>query len=216
MRSRLEALTSRVGSPATPATPVPRPDVRRLLGPHRRRKASDRTSRPDVDPPLALSNVTGAADKTRVLDTHGEHNALAELADLTKLKAQPLVGVEPALNESPDRRAPLRELPAPRPSRIASSAKTFITASRSRRFASAACLRKSSTGSDVVDSCTPCGPWAPVGPEPLQRPRSGTRARHTPFLTHLVESASHEAEGGVMHQRPSMNDGSSLMRGGES
>src|SRR4051794_23448665 len=43
------------------------------------RELRDRASNPDVDPPLTLSNVTRAANRTTVLSDHGKHNSIAEV-----------------------------------------------------------------------------------------------------------------------------------------
>src|SRR5213080_1085151 len=61
------------------------------------RKSRDQASHPDVDPPLALSNVTCAANQTTVLSDHGKHNSLAEVAEFLKPKLQLLERSKPVL-----------------------------------------------------------------------------------------------------------------------
>src|ERR1700730_11814755 len=48
-------------------------------------KVGDQASHPDEHPSLTLSKVTGAANRTTVLNDHGKHNSIAEVADLLKL-----------------------------------------------------------------------------------------------------------------------------------
>src|SRR4051812_24523501 len=56
------------------------------------RKASDRASRPEVDPSLALSKTADAANRTPVLNHQSKHNPTAEVADLRELEVQFLQG----------------------------------------------------------------------------------------------------------------------------
>ena len=81
------------GSPATPPTPILREAFGCSaalvdLGGH---KACDQASYPDDNPSLALSKVTGAASQTTVLNDHGKHNPVAEVADFLKPDLQLLV-----------------------------------------------------------------------------------------------------------------------------
>ena len=73
----------------------------------RGRKASDRASHTQVDPSLALSNMTVAANRAPVLNHHGKHNPTAEVADLLKIEAQFLVAPESFLKEATYRRSTL-------------------------------------------------------------------------------------------------------------
>ena len=118
------------------------------------RKTRDQASHPEEDPSLALSKVTGAANRTPILDDHGKHNPIAEVADFLKPELQLLVRAEPVLKEAANRRSALEDgLPNARPSKTASSARSLlVTASRSRRFAASMALCTSSTRSGVVDS----------------------------------------------------------------
>ena len=75
------------------------------------RNARDQASHPDEDPSLALSNVTGAAGRTSVLNDHGKHDPIAEVADFLKPVLQPLVRAKPALNEAANGRPPLEVVP---------------------------------------------------------------------------------------------------------
>src|SRR3954453_16478187 len=76
------------------------------------RKAHDQASYPDEDPSLALSKVTGAARRTTVLNDHGKHNPIAEVADFLKPELQLLVRAEPVLKEAANGRPPV-EVPHP-------------------------------------------------------------------------------------------------------
>ena len=116
------------------------------------RKTRDQASHPEEDPSLALSKLTGAANRTPILDDHGEHNPVAEVADFLKPDHQLLVRAEPVLKEVANRRSALEDVSKARPSKTASGAKLVITASRSRRFAASMALCTSSTRSGVMDS----------------------------------------------------------------
>ena len=74
-------------------------------------EARDQLSPPDEDPPLALSNVTGTASGTTVLNDHREHNSIAEVADFLKPIHQPLVRAKPAFNKAANGLPPLEALP---------------------------------------------------------------------------------------------------------
>ncbi len=74
-------------------------------------KSCDQASHPDVDPCLALSNVTCAANRTTVLSDDGKHNSFAEVADFLKPKLQLLVRSKPVLNEAANGRPPLEVVP---------------------------------------------------------------------------------------------------------
>src|SRR4051794_40926925 len=76
------------------------------------RKASDRASRTEVDPSLALSKMA-AANQTPVLDDDGKDNPTAEVTDLLKLEIQFLVGPEPVHKEATYRRSTLHEFDPP-------------------------------------------------------------------------------------------------------
>src|SRR5439155_383958 len=102
------------------------------------RKTRDQASHPEEDPSLALSKVTGAANRTPVLDDHSKHNPVAEVADLLKLEVQFLVRVKPVLKEATNRRTALEEgaCRPPVKNRILSEAadhRVEITAIRSLR-----------------------------------------------------------------------------------
>src|SRR5450631_2807455 len=71
------------------------------------RKARDQASHPDEDPSLALSKVTGAASRTTVLNDHGKHNPIAEVADFLKPALQLLVRAKPVLKEAANGRPSL-------------------------------------------------------------------------------------------------------------
>ncbi len=75
------------------------------------RKACDQASYPDDDPSLALSNVTSAACRTTVLNDHGKHNPIAEVADFLKPELQLLVGAKPVLKEAANGRPSLEVVP---------------------------------------------------------------------------------------------------------
>jgi hypothetical protein len=79
------------------------------------RKACDQASCPDEDPSLALSKVTGAANRTTVLNDHGKHNPIAEVADFLKPVLQVLVRAKPVVKEAANGRPPL-EVVTQRPS----------------------------------------------------------------------------------------------------
>src|SRR5205823_457 len=64
------------------------------------RKTCDQAVYPDEDPSLALSKVTGAASRTTVLNDHGKHNPIAEVADFLKPELQLLVRAKPVLKEA--------------------------------------------------------------------------------------------------------------------
>jgi hypothetical protein len=74
------------------------------------RKASDRASCKEVDPSLALSNMSVATNQTPVLDHDRKHNSTAEVTDLLKLVVQFVVGVEPFFNKATDRCSSLDEV----------------------------------------------------------------------------------------------------------
>ena len=74
------------------------------------RKTRDQASHPEEDPSLALSKVTGAANRTPILDDHGEHNPIAEVADFLKPDHQLLVRAEPVLKEVANRRPALEDV----------------------------------------------------------------------------------------------------------
>jgi hypothetical protein len=76
------------------------------------RKACDQASYPDEDPSLALSKVTGAAGRTTVLNDHGEHNPIAEVADFLDRELQRLVHDEPIPKEAANGRPPLEAVSA--------------------------------------------------------------------------------------------------------
>jgi hypothetical protein len=67
--------------------------------------------RPDEDPSLALSQVTGAASQTTVLNDHGKHNPIAELADFLKPELQLLVRGKPLLKHAANGRPSLERSP---------------------------------------------------------------------------------------------------------
>ncbi len=75
------------------------------------RKACDQASYPDEDPSLALSKVTGAASRTTVLNDHGKHNPIAEVADFLKPELQLLVRAKPVLKEAANGLPPLEVVP---------------------------------------------------------------------------------------------------------
>jgi hypothetical protein len=75
------------------------------------REACDQASYPDEDPSLALSNVTGAARRTTVLNDHGKHNPIAEVADFLRPELQVLVGGKPLLKEAANGRPSLEAVP---------------------------------------------------------------------------------------------------------
>src|SRR3954453_20731562 len=75
------------------------------------RKAHDQASYPDEDPSLALSKVTGAARRTTVLNDHGKHNPIAEVADFLKPDLQLLVRAKPVLKEAANGRPPVEAVP---------------------------------------------------------------------------------------------------------
>src|SRR5271167_126654 len=75
------------------------------------RKACDQASHPDDDPSLALSKVTGAASRATVLNDHGKHNPIAEVADFLKPELQLLVRAKPVLKEAANGRPPLEVVP---------------------------------------------------------------------------------------------------------
>src|SRR4029077_1981195 len=81
-------------------------------------KASDQASHTQVDPSLALSNVTVATNQTPVLNPHRKHNPTAELSDLLKLEVQFLVGPEPFVEEATYRRSTLDHVRPPVQDRI--------------------------------------------------------------------------------------------------
>src|SRR5271154_2669221 len=64
------------------------------------REACDQASYPDEDPSLALSKVTGAAGRTTVLNDHGNHDPIAEVADFLKPELQLLVRGKPLLKHA--------------------------------------------------------------------------------------------------------------------
>ncbi len=66
---------------------------------------------PDEDPSLALSKVTGAASRTTVLNDHGKHNPIAEIADFLKPELQLLVRAKPILKEAANGRPALEDVP---------------------------------------------------------------------------------------------------------
>ncbi len=75
------------------------------------RKACDQASYPDEYPSLALSKVTGAASRTTVLNDHGKHNPIAEVADFLEPELQLLVHAKPVLEEAANGRPPLEVVP---------------------------------------------------------------------------------------------------------
>ena len=75
------------------------------------RKACNQASYPDEDPSLALSKVTGAANRTTVLNDHGKHNPIAEVADFLKPDLQLVVCAEPVLKEAANGRPCLEVVP---------------------------------------------------------------------------------------------------------
>jgi hypothetical protein len=58
-----------------------------------------------------LSNVTGAATRTSVLNDHGKHNPIAEVADFLRPELQVLVGGKPLLKEAANGRPSLEAVP---------------------------------------------------------------------------------------------------------
>src|SRR2546423_7211786 len=64
------------------------------------RKTRDQASHPEEDPSLALSKATGAANQTTVLNDHGKHNPIAEVADFLEPDLQLLVRAKPVLKEA--------------------------------------------------------------------------------------------------------------------
>jgi len=75
------------------------------------RKARDQASHPNEDPTLALSKVTGAANQTTVLNDHGKHKSIAEVAGFLKSDLQLLVRAKPLLKEAANGRPSLEVVP---------------------------------------------------------------------------------------------------------
>jgi len=99
-----------------------------------------------------LSKVTGAAVRTTVLNDHGKHNPIAEVADFLRPELQLLVVANQSSRKLRMAARPSKWSPNALPSKVASSAKLLATASRSRRFVASNALPMSATGSGVVAS----------------------------------------------------------------